>query len=664
MDFDVVAYLAAKGLRGRPASGGREVMYPCFFECGEPADSKKTKLYFHVGDGLFNCKVCGASGGSWTLQKHFGDEPRSGTNDDAFMRQRILDSATQVGTDSLTQNDDALLYLMKDRGLSPETIIERKFGFIAGGWSLIGSIPEDVTTAQLKSTGLVHRDGPREGKDFFFRHLLIPIQRRGHTIQIRGRAWGESRGGKYMTGPGEPTRLYNIDSLDGADEAILTEGEFDTAILAQHLSGSPEPRLHRMGVVALPGTNAIPDEFDDALAHLKRIYIGMDNDEAGRKAAETLKERIGTRARILTLPILDGRKCDWTEFLLPGESTASTWKTDHPFAGHGWRDVLRLLSSAAGKRIYSIAEAGEAYRTYRETHDGMSTGYLQLDQTIKPGLLPGQVVIVLAKTGSGKTLWLCNLAYNMRAHRVLFLSLEMTREEIYDRLRRIYLFHNPKHTDRQVENGLANVYICDENRLGERDIAALVNEFDVEAEGKPDVVFVDYLGYFARGARGNSPYEKVSNAVMQLKAEAKAGRFVIISPSQVNRGAKEGLPIDLDDARDAGAVEETADFLLALFRPDDGLAAEGLINNQQPSGKVKLSILKSRHGGKGKVFNLQMDLLTLAVVDDNTPAAKRATDDNFLAWRGHDWDYLRKQQTRPRQMHLEGLPRGADDEKH
>jgi replicative DNA helicase len=231
----------------------------------------------------------------------------------------------------------------------------------------------------------------------------------------------------------------------------------------------------------------------------------------------------------------------------------------------------------------------------------------------------------------------------------------MTREEIYDRLRRIFLFHHPRASDLDVERGLANVYVCDENRLAERDIGALVAEFEIEADGKPDVVFVDYLGYFARGARGNSPYEKVSNAVMQLKAEAKAGRFAIVTPSQVNRGAKEGKPIDLDDARDAGAVEETADFLLALYRPDDALAAEGLVNNQQPSGKVKLSLLKSRHGGKGRVFNLQMDLLTLAVVDDNTPAAKRAMDDNYLAWRGHDWDYLRAQQTRPRQMHLEGL---------
>jgi replicative DNA helicase len=52
-------------------------------------------------------------------------------------------------------------------------------------------------------------------------------------------------------------------------------------------------------------------------------------------------------------------------------------------------------------------------------NNGLKTGYKALDDTILPGLLPGQVVIVLAKTGSGKTVFLCNLAYNMRAHQQL-----------------------------------------------------------------------------------------------------------------------------------------------------------------------------------------------------------------------------------------------------
>lgn len=648
MEFDVAAYLTSKGFRGKSVSGGRELIYPCFFDCEEPAQSTKRKLYIQPSSGFYHCKVCESSGGSYMLQKHFGDEPRSGTTDDTFMRRRILDAAVEVGETMLGQNDDVMLYLLGERGLSEETIVKRRIGFVAGGWSLTGTLPQDATREQLLSTGLVHREGPKAGKDFFWRHVLIPYLSRGHCIQVRGRIWGESSGGKYMTGPGEPVRLYNSDSLDGAEEVIVCEGEFDAMILAQALAASGDQRARRMAVVGLAGTGAIPEEFTDVLSEVKRIYLGLDSDEPGARAAASLKDRLGPRARILELPNYDGRKCDWTEYLLPA-SGPHDWPNRHPYAGHTADDVLHLLATAAGKRIFTVAEAGRAFRSYRAINSGLQLGFRELDATFKPGLLPGQIVVVLAKTGTGKTLFLCNLVYNMRDQRILFVSLEMTREEVYERLRRIWLFHHPLATDPEIEHGLRNVLICDENRLGEKDLSALVSEFAVEADGSPEVMMVDYLGYYARGQKGQSPYEKMSNAVMQLKAEAKAHRMVIISPAQVNRGAKEGKPIDLDDARDAGQIEETADFLLALYRPDDALDPDG---PQPMSGKLKISVLKSRHGGKGNNFALQGDLLTLAMVDDNTKAARTAEEHNRMAGRGLDWEDLRRQQLAPIQREM------------
>lgn len=651
--FDVSAYLVGKGYRGRPASGGRELTFPCFFDCAEPADSRKRKLYVNTEEGFYSCKVCGASGGSYTLQKHFGDDPKSGTSDDAFTRRRILDWAADVGAEMLSNRDDVMLYLIHERGLSPETIVERKLGFVADGWSLTGSLPADFTRAQLAQTGLVWRDGARSGNDYFYRHLLIPVTARGHVVQIRGRVWGESKGGKYLSGPGEVVRAYNVDSLDGADEVILTEGEFDCIRLHEVLQSSGEERIRRIAVVGLPGTNALPDDLDDYLSDLKRIYIGFDSDEPGRLAAEKLRERYGARARTLTLPNEDGRKCDWTEYLLPKQD-GQAWALEHPYAGHTANDVLRLMSAAAGKRLKNMVESGAAYRDNRAANPGLKTGWTELDAVMRPGLLPGQVVFVLAKTGTGKTLLLCNLAYQMRAHRILFLSLEMTAEEVYHRLERVYLFHHPDATTEQLEYAMSNVWICDENKLGEKDIRALSNEYEVEVGAAPEVVFVDYLGYYARGARGNSPYEKTSNAAMQLKADAKAGRFVVISPAQVNRLAKDGKPIDLDDARDSGAIEETGDFVLAAFRPDNAMQADVL--NVAPTYKVKLSVLKSRHGGVGKIVALQMDALTLAIVEDGTREAKKAEEHSRRAGRGVSWEELRAEETRPRQL---AMPMGA-----
>jgi hypothetical protein len=119
----------------------------------------------------------------------------------------------------------------------------------------------------------------------------------------------------------------------------------------------------------------------------------------------------------------------------------------------------------------------------------------------------------------------------------------------------------------------------------------------------------------------------------------------------VNRAAKEGRGIDLDDARDAGTVEETADFLLALHRPDDAIQ-EGLVDNRQSSWKVMCKLLKSRHGGKGQQFTLQMDQLSLVIVDDKGRAANRAREHNHFASRGKSWDELRATETAPRQMRL------------
>jgi replicative DNA helicase len=164
------------------------------------------------------------------------------------------------------------------------------------------------------------------------------------------------------------------------------------------------------------------------------------------------------------------------------------------------------------------------------------------------------------------------------------------------------------------------------------------------------------LGYFARGQKGASQYEKVTNAAMQLKAMAKsddpAKRFFLVSPAQVNRLAKEGKPIDIDDARDSGAIEETADFLLSIWRPDDAITANP-DGSAQLTGKLKCTVLKSRHGGKDTVIDLQMDLLTLAVVDAGSRAARKAQEHNYAAWRGTTYPELRAHETRPIQLALQ-----------
>lgn len=643
-NLDPIEYLASKGYVGKQGSSG-EYAFPCFF-CGESEDSRKRKLYVNANNGFYHCKVCDEEGGTYLLQKFFGDDPGEGDGPTPVAKRgKVLEAATARGAEMLSNNERLMLYLLNERGLSPDTIIERRLGYVGGNWSLTRDI-EDVSRDDLKGSGLVYRDGPREGQDFFWNHLLIPYTSRGKVVQLRGRSEQQGKGGRYMTGPGESVRIFNEDDLE-CDNVILCEGEFDAMILAQHLQLSPDENVRSYGVVAIPGVGSLPAGFESMFDSCRRVYIALDPDDPGKKAAIKVKELLGPKARIVELPEDttnehgDPVKCDWTYF----------------FTGHGgtWRDAISLIGQASGKRLFSMAEAGVSYRNERSTTPGLHTGYAQFDALIDPGLLPGQLLVLLAKTGTGKTIWLCNLAHNMRDVPVLFISLEQTREEVYERMQRIFRFYNQRATDAEVEDAYPKMLISDANRLSEEDLEALVEEFEIEQGAKPQVIIIDYLGYYARGAKGGSPYEKTSNAVMQLKSEAKRHRAVIVAPHQVNRSAKEGQPIDLDDARDSGVIEETADFLLSIWRLDEG-RTEVEAGNAQPTFKLRMSVLKSRHGGKGRQFNLQMDPLTLAIVeDDRSTEAKEAAENAYLLWRGVTYDDLRQKQTQPVQQQIKAV---------
>ena len=622
MDWE--AYLTSKGHRGRRATGA-EIAYPCFFDCQEPSDSRKRKLYVNSDTGLYSCKVCVSEGNGVALMRHFGDEPESTTNQPSIgRRSEVLEDATTVGEKTLAGYEDALMYLLgPKRSLNPESIVARRLGWASRQWPLTRQLPEQkkYKREDLLAAGIL-AEGERGDYEYYQDRILIPYLENGRVVQLRGK----DIFGRYYTPIGDAVYFYNVDSLKGATEAVLVEGEFDCMMLADLLATSDDPRIRGMAVIGLAGTGALPEDFNSRLAHLKRVFIATDPDDPGRKAAEKLQERLGERGVVVEWPehVLkqgeaDGLKLkdiDWTTWI--GRYDASVG------------EVASLLKVSG--RLTTAMEALVRHRA-RPT-SGLKLGFTGLDAAFLPGILPGQVAIFLAKTGVGKTVLLCNLAYNLRKRRVLFITLEMTAEEIWVRLARIYRFYEPFASDETIAAAYRDLRICDSNRLSESDFERLVDEYTDAVGEKPEIAFVDYLGYYARGRKGGSQYEKVTDAVMQLKAEAKKHGFAIITPAQVNRLAKDGKPIDTDDARDSGAIEETADLLVGVWRSDDALDAAGGL----PNGKLHMKILKSRHGNKDRVFLMQMGLMSLVVVDDTSQLATRARKESNAVFQGQTYD--------------------------
>lgn len=643
MDEDVIGYLRSKGLQVFQAAGHEVTTHCMWCPAGHGGAKGKGKLYVNSETWLFDCKVCGTQGGRKMLMEQFGDVddsiPLPGANPAAKMR--ILSEYTDLTADLLLNQMDQLQYLF-DRGLSAETVVDYKLGWVPRGMSVTGSLPGDHKIADLKASGMLGESG----RDFHSGKITIPYLSRGIALQVRGK----DPVGKYFTPPNDNVRLFNQDVLRGAEYVILTEGEFDCLILQQTLRASPNPMHRRYVVVGIAGTQALPggaEGFPDYFRDAKRVYIGFDQDDAGRKGAVKVKEILGSKSRIIQLPndhLADSQgkeiSVDWTELLRRKNE-------DHPYGDRTVQDVMGWIYAAemTGKRIFSAAEAHARWRTERTLTGGIKLGFRSLDALMDPGLFPGNLVIPLAKTGTGKTVLLANIARNLADHRHLHITLENTVTEFFELLWRQHHFFNPIVGDDHLALAMPNLRIVDENKLSPADFAMLIEEYREDVGEPPEVVSVDYLGYYARGQKGGSPYEKASNAVMQLKEEAKAHGIVVISPSQVGRGAADGKAFEGDAARDSGVIEETADLLFALYRPGEAVASSVAASAGMVNEELEAKILKSRRGGKGRVIKLAMSHASLVICDRaDSVALQRIQQENAQLNRGVKYPEIYAQQ--------------------
>lgn len=632
--YDVEGYLVRKGVHVKHRQGD-EVNVPCWYHDEDPG--KRGRLYVNVGNnpeyaGLHMCHVCGHKGNLITLMKWFGDTPPQAEQDDVnpYVRTQIYAVATEYYASNLDL--DHFKWLQQERGLTPATIKNHQLGWADGGlYKHLKDKGFDVD--DMVKTGLVVRktesqavqpdgtfvlDTPNKEViyDFLRDCITIPYHLTGNPVLIRGKKIG----GKYLTPPNQDSRLFNSDATWGTDQVIVTEGEFDALIVEQ------------MGyrAVGLAGANTWQQHYNSYMDQAKRVYIVFDNDKAGAEGAAKVKEELGRKARIIQMP--DGG-------LPPGENDISEHFGKQ---GHSVEEFEELLRSVRSGILVSVHEAFEEWENLQGV-GGLKFGYERLDFLLEPGLLPGQVCVPLAKTNTGKTIHILNTFHRMKMAKpdvkILFCSLEQTPADWFERARRIYAFYNMTAELKDV-NALAlkywqdNLYMTGVNRMSEEDLLAAVDDFEMENGRKPDMVAIDYLGYWAQSFKPSSRYEKLTEAVMALKAIAKETRIPIFSPHQVSRGADFGSEPDLSDARDSGAVEETADFVFGMWNED---TRKG-VDPEDKKGEVNLRILKSRHGGKGHKITMQFGYCTLVMAPHEDPAATTfARDELVYAARGESW---------------------------
>ena len=579
-----LSYLEGKGFRVRSSAG--EYQFPCPF-CHDT--NKYGHCYVNQEHGAFICFRCDESGSFHDFQVKLGDEP---TPKEMIIsdKWRIWGDVVRISEDALPSATRALEYLHDERGFSEETIEQYRIGWAPK--DLLDQLLVKWTMGDLAFAGLVNdRNNP-----LFWDRILIPYLQGGKVVNIRAKQVG----GGMLQVKDSDLRLFGVDQVVGHKDVYLTEGEFDAMYLNQ--LGFP--------ACGLPGAQNYQEHWNQTFDSALRVFVCLDADDAGRKGATRVKDLLGSKARQVDLPVpSEAESTDITEYFLRD--------------GHTKDEFESLIDGSRGQRIYSFME-GIRERNELLDAKGIRLGFPDLDYAIEPGLLPGQIVTVLARTGAGKTGFVTQLCHNLSGWSnfkgdekgpnmpILVLSLEQTKAEIANRLHRIAGLYNIYAEPDEIAGWYSKMRICDENRIPRGDLTAIVEEYVEDVGEKPRLMIVDYLGYWSRSFKGTSKYEQTSEAVMELKHYAKELGLTVVTPHQVSRISRGQQRIEMDFARDSGVVEETSDFVFSLYRPAVDPDEEDVDLRRQAD--VRLEILKSRHGSVGRQVMLYWAPYSLALV--------------------------------------------------
>ncbi|MBK8954643.1 MAG: replicative DNA helicase [Saprospiraceae bacterium] len=265
---------------------------------------------------------------------------------------------------------------------------------------------------------------------------------------------------------------------------------------------------------------------------------------------------------------------------------------------------------------------------------GVASGFPELDK-ITSGWQRSNLIIVAARPGMGKTAFTLamgrNAAMDFNVPVALF-SLEMNNLELVNRLLSM---------ESEIEGGKMRNGKLDEDdwtklnhsitKLGEAPIyiddTPSLNVFELRAkcrrlhqQYKIGLVIIDYLQLMTIGGadKKGSREQEISTISRALKSLAKEINIPVIALSQLNRAAetqtKENKRPQLSNLRESGAIEQDADMVLFIYRPD---YYDLETNYDMPKGSTELIIAKHRNGATGTVNLRFIDKYAKFVPADN-----------------------------------------------
>ncbi len=344
-----------------------------------------------------------------------------------------------------------------------------------------------------------------------------------------------------------------------------------------------------------------------------------------------------------------------------------------------------LLGMNEGDIIGEVLHKFEMLQSDPDSFRGIPTGFKHLDR-MTHGLQAGALIVLAARPGMGKT----SLAMNLVEHAALHagkvcavFSLEMPRNEIIQRL--ICSYANvsmqkalsgelsAKEWKKLMLAGdqlkKSKIFVDDSSRVTPAEILSKCRRLRSTAGGL-DLIMIDYIQLMSSGNAkfdgSDNRTQEVAEITRNLKIMAKELGVPVIALSQLRRiQSKEP---QLSDLRESGAIEQDADIVMFISRPEAIATKEEIESGKIVKGAAELILAKHRAGEQGRISLKFIGECTKFVdVDDQnredeppqygvTPRAVEEDDEEYEA---PEDDYGMPEPPAPRKGEMRAL---ADDE--
>ena len=272
-------------------------------------------------------------------------------------------------------------------------------------------------------------------------------------------------------------------------------------------------------------------------------------------------------------------------------------------------ETAQSLVIQAKKKIQEISN--------KEGLSGVPSGFEKLDE-LTSGWQPSDLIIVAARPGMGKTALTLSMARNIAVDQgipVAFFSLEMSSVQLITRL----ISSETGLSSEKLRTGKLEQHEWEQLNVKVKDLEKAplfiddtpsLSIFDLRAKARRlasqhgiKMIVIDYLQLMTAGGsqKGGNREQEISTISRNLKALAKELNVPVIALSQLSRavetrgGSKRPL---LSDLRESGAIEQDADIVSFIYRPEYYKIEEWDDEERTPTqGQAEFIVAKHRNGG-------------------------------------------------------------------